>query len=164
MALLEKIDSNLTGLRFAEEASIGILPQELQSPTNTDWTPLEPNTYADFGGSITTVARNPINPSRQRKKGVTTDKDSSGAFNTDLTQKNLQELLQGFFFADLRRKGETVATAVVTTDTYNVPDTTGFFVGSLVFASGFTNGANNVASKSRAHKRGLSVRSVLATR
>ena len=43
MALLEKIDSNLTGLRFAEEASIGVLDQELQAPTNTDWTPLEPN-------------------------------------------------------------------------------------------------------------------------
>lgn len=143
MALLEKIDSNLTGLRFAEEASIGVLDQELAVPTNTDWTPLEPNTYADFGGSITTVARNPINPSRQRKKGVTTDKDSSGGFNTDLTQKNLQELLQGFFFADLRRKGEQVSTAVVTTDTYNIPSTTGFFVGSLVLATGFTDSANN---------------------
>jgi hypothetical protein len=143
MALLEKIDSNLTGLRFAEEASIGVLDQELAVPANTDWTPLEPNTYADFGGSITTIARNPINPSRQRKKGVTTDKDSSGAFNTDLTQKNLQVLLQGFFFADLRRKGEETSTAVVTSDTYNMASTAGFFAGSLIFASGFTDAANN---------------------
>ena len=85
MALLDKIDSNLTGLRFAEESSIGVLDQELAVPANTDWVPLEPNTYADFGGSITTIARNPINPSRQRKKGVTTDKDSTGAFNTGST-------------------------------------------------------------------------------
>lgn len=146
MALLDKIDSNLTGLRFAEEASIGLLDQEKASPTNTDWVPLEPNTYSDFGGSITTVARNPINSSRQRKKGVTTDKDSSGAFNTDLTQKNLQLLLQGFFFADLRRKGEEVAASVTIQagdDTYEVASTTGFFVGSLVFATGFTNAENN---------------------
>ena len=76
------------------------------------------------------MARNPINPSRQRKKGVTTDKDATGAFNTDLTQSNLQDLLQGFFFADLRRKGEETATSVTVQagdDTYEMASTTGFW-------------------------------------
>ena len=68
MTILQKIDSNVTGLRFAEEVSIGVLAQEEAAPSNTDWTPLEPNTYADFGGQISTVARNPINPSRQRRR------------------------------------------------------------------------------------------------
>lgn len=144
MALLEKIDSNITGLRYAEEASIGVLAQEETAPSNTDWVPLEPNTYSDFGGEITTIARNPINPSRQRKKGVTTDKDANGGFNTDLTQSNLQDLLQGFFFADLRPKGEEVPTAATgTTDLFSVASTTGFRVNDLIFSTGWANAGNN---------------------
>lgn len=143
MPLLNKIDSNTTGLRFAEELSFKVLPV---TPT---WTPLEPQTYADFGGEVTTVARNPINPDRQRKKGVVTDLDATGGFNTDLTQENLQFLLQGFMFANLRLKNEFGGAGEIT----NVDGTaeeydgtsieSGFFVGDLIFASGFTNAANN---------------------
>ena len=79
MAILNKIDSNVTGLRYAEEDSY-------QTVSGDEvWVPLEPNSYADFGGQVTTVARNPINPSRQMKKGVVTDLDASGGFETDIT-------------------------------------------------------------------------------
>ena len=144
MTQVNKIDSNVTGLRFSEEASIGVVAG---SPV---WIPLEPNSYSDFGGNVTTVARNPINSGRQRKKGVVTDLDASGGFEQDWTQTNLQTILQGFFFADFREKGSEVVTAVdVDTsnpDEYEVASTTGFLVGSLIKGSGFTNAANNAVN------------------
>ncbi len=103
MVAVQKVDSNATGLRYQEERSIGVA-----EPTNP-WLVLEPNSYDDFGGEFTTVARNPINAGRQRQKGVLVDLDATGGFQNDLTQDNLQDILQGFLFADLRRKNDVGA-------------------------------------------------------
>lgn len=144
MAQVNKIDSNVTNLRIAEEASYKVLPG---TPT---WVPYEPNSYADFGGQITKVARNPINSGRQRKKGVTTDLDANGGFNTDLTKDNIKDLLQGFFYADLRKKGTEIVTAVnedgANPDFYAVASTAGFLVGSLIKGYNFSNPANNAVN------------------
>lgn len=142
MPALNKIDSNITGLRYAVETSLGVLP----AAASQFWFPFEPNSYSDFGGQITTIARNPINPGRQRKKGVVTDLDASGGFNTDLTQTNLRDILQGFMFADLRSKQTFAGAQTVSSpaNTYGATGIgTGFFAGDLLLASGFTNNANN---------------------
>lgn len=138
MVAVTKIDSNATELRYAEEDSFKVVSGD------EVWHQLEPNSYNDFGGEVTTVARNPINNSRQRKKGVITDLDASGGFETDLTQSNLQDILQGFFFASLRRKGEEVPTAATgTTDLFDVAATAGFLVDSIMRSTGWAEAGNN---------------------
>lgn len=146
MALVNKIDSNVSGLRYAEESST---PKVL--PGSPVWWPLEPNSYKDFGGQITTIARKPISDDRQNKKGVVTDMEAGGGFQMDMTYTNLQDLLQGFFYADFRKKPEKggygldVFTSVATSDdSYNAASGLASFVArSLIFASGFTNPGNN---------------------
>lgn len=117
------------------------------------WHTLEPNSYSDFGGQIKTVARKPINPSRQRKKGVVTDLDANGGFNQDLTFNNMTRLLQGFLFADIREKFSTdpmngthrnIATVNGASDYYGSPGHMGGFMeGHLVFGKGFGVAGNN---------------------
>lgn len=133
------VDSNKTGLRYAEEVlgSIGTLPG---SPI---WYPLEPNSYGEFGAQVTTLARNPLTASRQRKKGLVVDVDAAAGFQSDWVQKSLADLMQGFMFADWRKKTELAATSVTST-LYNVASGgAGFVVNSLLWAEGFAVPGNN---------------------
>ena len=144
---ITKIDSNVTGLRYVVEQSL------CELPINPVWRPLEPNEYNAFGGEITTIARNPIQASRQRKKGTVTDLDANAGFQTDLTQTNIQEILQAFLFADFREKFDTqpfngVTVPITAIDTINneydaASGLGGVVAGTLVFASGFGQAANN---------------------
>lgn len=147
MAQVPKIDSNITGLAYAEEGSLGLLPGEGGLAGSPVWRRLQPNSYNDFGGEVVTVAPNPINPSRQRRKGVTTDLNASGGFNHNLTYENLTDLMQGVFFADIRAQAEQAVTLVDidlgNPDEYQVASTTDFIVGSLIIGKNFANAANN---------------------
>ena len=146
MARVSKIDSNVTGLRYAVESDT---PKVL--PGSPVWWPLEPNSYNDFGGNVTTVARSPISSDRQKKKGVVTDLDAQGGFSTDITYTNTQDLMQGFFFADFRKKPEVggygldLFTSVANADSsYNAASGLNVLAqGSLIFTTGFTNPGNN---------------------
>lgn len=149
MAILQKIDSNQTGLRIAEEASLGVLPG---TPV---WEPYEPNEYADFGGEVTTVARAPINADRKRKKGLKVDEEASWGFQTDVTQVNLQKILQGQFWADMRLKTETGTTllqtagAIANVDgTNDEYDLTALAVSAVVGAGGTGYAVNDVLTLS----------------
>lgn len=147
-----KIDSNATGLSFAETIC-GRLPTIEDDGYLPTWYEMEPNSYSDFGGSITTTARRPINASRQRKKGVTTDLNAGGGANQDFTQTNFNRLMQGFLFADARQKVTThplngdpvvITGAVASTDTYTAAAGLSVFrAGMLVLVSGFATAANN---------------------
>src|ERR1044072_988551 len=102
---INKIDSNISGLSFAEEVCLKQLHTTAVEVFEPTLYCLEQNSYADFGSELTTTTRSPIDPSRQNKKGVPVDIAASGGINTDFTKdKNFQRLLQGFFFADYRQK------------------------------------------------------------
>lgn len=137
MAQVSKIDSNVTGLRYCVETSIGV--------AGSVWYPLDPNSYSDFGGNFTKVARTHINNKRSRYKGVLTDLESAGGFNIDMTQTNIQNLFQGFVFDEFVEKGLQEPSAVIAAiDTeYSVADESDFAANDLIFASGFSNAANN---------------------
>lgn len=148
---INKIDSNVTGLAFAEEECYKQLPG--LDGADAIWYGLEPNSYSDFGGDLATVARSPIDPSRQNKKGTIVDNDASGGFNIDYTKSNLVRLQQGFFFADARQPASTMplnGTAIDITAATTGPNTytaaaglTIFAANNLVLASGFSNASNN---------------------
>lgn len=136
--MLDKQDANLVGFYKTREATIG------QTPDEAEWQTREPNSFDDFGGEYTKVARKTFSPSRQRKKGTTTDLDADGGYNEDLTQNNMQGELEEFFFAALRKTPEIVPTGVTATG-YNAADpaTAGFLAGSLILAKGYALAGNN---------------------
>ena len=121
----------------------------------TVWYPVEPNEFEDFGGEIQTIARSPISRTRQMKKGVAVDVDSSGGWQQDLVQKGHERLYQGFFFADAIERVSThpvsgnpqslitidqVLEGEINTD----EDHSGqLFTGSILQLSGFAEDSNN---------------------
>ena len=147
--MANKIDSNRTGLYIAEEQSLKVLP------VTPVWREKQPNSYPDFGSELTNTARNPINASRQMKKGVLVDIDASGGFNADYTQEDIIEDMQGFLYADAREKISTIplnGTAIpltnITTSAFEAASgLDSFKAGDLVFASGMNDAINNGFTK-----------------
>ena len=126
MALVNRIPSNCTDLWIGEEARIGKgIVSTTECPNDKKIYQMEPNSYDDsFGGNLTTISRNPITASRERKKGTPVNIEAQGGFNSDLTHKNMQELLQGFMFADTRHKTTAVGNIRVSDMDNEVPEVT----------------------------------------
>lgn len=131
------LDTNTTGLRIAEQTSLGVLGA---SPL---WMPVEPNEYAEFGPQFKRVARETINPGRQRRKGRVTDLDAVAGWKNDFTQRSLFKLFQGFMFADWRIKAQKAVSAVSGTQFTVASGGTSFLVGSLLLGENFATAANN---------------------
>lgn len=90
---MSRVLTNNTTIEVAREVTLGVLPG---TPT---WKLLEPNGVPAIGAEITTVPRNPISKTRQRRKGTVTDLDSTLEFEHDVTMELLQDFLDGFFFS-----------------------------------------------------------------
>jgi hypothetical protein len=144
------ISSNSVGASIAEEDCLKELPV---SPV---WLRVEPNSFSDFGNELSKVTRNPINPSRQMRKGRTVGTEASAGYQTDVTPTSIQRLMQGFLFADARQAASTRALSLPIGSVRPVNVTAGtvvianenatpvtFEVGALVHMSGFANAANN---------------------
>lgn len=152
MSLTDTISGNSTGLSIAEEEKpkiLKVIPAELPQVI---WYTIEPNSYSGFAGALSTVARNPLNPTRQKDKGTTTDLDVAGGFNQDYTKTNFARLLQGFMFADVLEKFNTApfnGTAIVITSIDGAgaflaaAGLDDFAVGDLVLTTGNPTVANN---------------------
>lgn len=128
--------SNRVDTRYAEEISLGVVDG------SAVWTPVEVNSFSDFGATVTTVARAPISASRQEKKGVVVDVEAAGGFNMDLTQKNMFDFLQGFLFADWTLKPTSVTTDVTAT-AFSVADESEFDTNHLILSEDHTITGNN---------------------
>jgi hypothetical protein len=140
-------DGNRTGLFMALELTPGQLPDQ---PV---WKEREPNSYADFGGNFAMTTRRQITHDRQHTKGDVSDNNPTGGWNEDLTPNNMQELMEGFLYADAHQNPTTrplngtaipITSVNAAADEYRAASGLAIFgPGDLVFASGFFNPANN---------------------
>lgn len=139
MALVRKIDSNVTETRYSEESAFGI------ANGSATWNLVEVNSFGEARGQFAKVARNPIASDRQRKKSVTVDLDVQAGWNQDLTQYNTQDLLQGLFFANARVK-QVVSSLTSINGSNQIVAPSGLdaiAVGSIVVLRGGTQAAGN---------------------
>ena len=138
-----RVTTNNTELSYAPETALGEIPVA----ANTPWTLLEPNDITSFGAEITTTPRNPISPTRQRRKGSVTDLDSSVEFEHDATYGLMEEFIPPFAFATRTNDDMTKRITAVAAD--NQLTVAGFpvdgrsGVGSLFVVDGLPTEANN---------------------
>lgn len=132
-----RVLTNNISLAYSIEAAFGVLN------TSGEWKLLEPNDISTFGATITTVARNPISRTRQRRKGTVTDLDSAAEFEHDLTKEVFIDFAEGFVFANFQGTILAGRPTAVDADSYTVPAGPTLPAGTLVFGRGFPDAANN---------------------
>lgn len=142
--MARKIDSNMTGLRYTDE----VQDEPGTLPDDPVWRELEPNSYSDFGATITSTARTPITAGRQRRKGRVTDLEAQAGFNLDFTGNNMVPHMPKFLCADWHAEAAVEVTdlgaIVAADDNYEKVGAFGDFqAGHIVLAKNFGVAANN---------------------
>ncbi len=143
---MSRVTTNSLALIAARESSLGILPGP---PV---WRQVEPNSINSFGPTIGKTVRNPISQSRQRRKGIITDLDSSVEFDADLTLATFRDYMEGFCFSQAVGPDVHIPSAA-TSGAFTVPAVSAAQAGrlkygataakSLLYTRGFGLAANN---------------------
>jgi len=142
--MADQQDSNVVEIRYCEEDS----PKTVSG--DETWYLVEVNEFGEWGATYKKVARRPFRSDRQRRKGTTVGVDLAQGFDIDVLQAQHQDLLQGFFVANLEEKAQVVndaGTEITNVDGVN-DDYEGagldvFIEGDLIFATGFDDDENN---------------------
>lgn len=135
MAVVQR--TNSTSIQYAREETPGELP------IAPEWKGLQPNEIPNFGRTITTKGRDPINKLRQMEKGSIVDMDSGYNSTMDFTIELVKDFVDIFCFANFSAVPSFVPTDVgantyvVTGGGLSVVDQ------NLVFARGFSDTENN---------------------
>lgn len=152
---MAKNNTNDVSLRYGIQSALDTVP--------TAWEQLEPNNISSFGNTITTVVRRPISPQRGRKKGTTTDRDSTPEMDGDFTMDSFEDFIEGFMYStfvnedfDLRDGSGLFAPGVNGADQFVIDPATAALAGkilstattlsasgTLLYAKGYANSANN---------------------
>ncbi len=134
----EKQSANQATIFKARETTLQTIAADAAFETR------EPNSFSDFGGEPTMVARRPFSQTRQRRKGSSVDQDVAAGWNEDFTAHNMQSVFDGFMFAAIRSKPvAAISAADSLTGVFTVDDSTGFVDGTLVLIKGLADAADN---------------------
>jgi len=130
-----RVLTNTITLEVAAESALGIQP-------TAGWKTIEPNSIGKFGPMLKKIAREPISKNRQRRKGALVDLDSSVEFECDITYDRMRMFVEGLFFATAKGGVNFTPTAVTATG-YTVASGGAIADGTLFYARGFSDPANN---------------------
>lgn len=143
-----RTQTNEFATAYAIQTSFGVLG-------TPGWKLLEPDSVPTFGPDITTVARDPISPDRQRRQGTITDLDSSIEIELDVTHDSFVDFLEAAVFVtatEERIQSGALFGGLLADDALPTLLGEGFShsalsaaipVGQLIFVQGFNNAATN---------------------
>lgn len=134
MAFINGSRTDLMAMAACVESSPGV--------AGTDWKYIEVNSPGDFGETIGMTEVNPISNDRMSRKGKVTSLDSNVSFDADLYYSLFELFSQGFFFSTWNAQDSFVPTAV-TTSSFTVASGGDLADGTLVYARGYGDSANN---------------------